>query len=50
MQHNCGGGEGRGEEAKTKKKKIIIIGRIHTFSIALFPADRVQRVCSHTCT
>ena len=27
--------------------KIIII---HKFSIALFPAERAQRACSHTCT
>ena len=27
---------------------IIII--IHKFSIALFPAERAQRACSHTCT
>ena len=27
---------------------IIII--IHTFSIALFPAERAQSACSHTCT
>ena len=29
-------------------KLIIII--IHTFSIALFPAERAQRARSHTCT
>ena len=29
---------------------VIIIKIIHTFSIALFPAERAQRACSHTCT
>ena len=29
---------------------IIIIIIIHAFSIALFPAERAQRACSHTCT
>ena len=28
---------------------IIIITIIHKFSIALFPAERAQRACSHTC-
>ena len=30
-----------------KMREIIII---HKFSIALFPAERAQRACSHTCT
>ena len=30
-----------------KSYQIIII---HKFSIALFPAERAQRACSHTCT
>ena len=29
---------------------LIIIKIIHAFSIALFPAERAQRACSHTCT
>ena len=29
---------------------LIIITIIHKFSIALFPAERAQRACSHTCT
>ena len=29
---------------------MIIIIIIHKFSIALFPAERAQRACSHTCT
>ena len=29
-------------------KQLIII--IHKFSIALFPAERAQHACSHTCT
>ena len=29
---------------------IIIHTYIHTFSIALFPAERAQRACSHTRT
>ena len=33
---------------KGQTVEIIII--IHKFSIALFPAERAQRACSHTCT
>ena len=29
---------------------MLIIIIIHKFSIALFPAERAQRACSHTCT
>ena len=29
---------------------IIIIIIIRKFSIVLFPAERAQRACSHTCT
>ena len=32
------------------QQSIIIIIIIHKFSIALFPAERAQRACSHTCT
>ena len=30
--------------------QLIIIIIIHTFSMVLFPAERAQRACSHTCS
>ena len=34
--------------ASFSQELLLII--IHKFSIALFPAERAQRTCSHTCT
>ena len=38
---------GGGGVDRRQDNNIIII---HKFSIALFPAERAQRACSHTCT
>ena len=51
-----GGGVGGGERWREREKRwvarlcVLIIIIIHKFSIALFPAERAQRACSHTCT
>ena len=33
-----------------KLDSVIELIIIHKFSIALFPTERAQRACSHTCT
>ena len=47
ISHTVTCGADRDKHVVTCGAEIIII---HKFSTALFPAERAQRACSHTCT